>query len=127
MPGLGQNPLPVGNARAGQEGAVFGHPGGQDPLRVAPARINQRVQAVGRDLYDSRQTRRDVFILASQLQAGDSGGALVNPSGAVVGVAFAIAPDRPGTAYALTSTELRAVLALPRANQVDSGRCLAEA
>lgn len=127
VPGLGQNPLPVGNARAGQEGAVFGHPGGQDALRVAPARINQRVQAVGRDLYDSRQTRRDVFILASQLQAGDSGGALVNPSGAVVGVAFAIAPDRPGTAYALTSTELRAVLAVPRANQVDSGRCLAEA
>lgn len=127
VPGLGQNPLPVGNARAGQEGAVFGHPGGQDPLRVAPARINQRVQAVGRDLYDSHQTRRDVFILASQLQAGDSGGALVNPSGAVVGVAFAIAPDRPGTAYALTSTELRAVLALPRANQVDSGRCLSAA
>jgi S1-C subfamily serine protease len=127
VPGLGEQPLPVGSARPGQEGAVFGHPGGQDPLRIAPARITQRVNAVGRDLYDSHQTRRDVFILASQLQAGDSGGALVNPAGAVIGVAFAIAPDRPGTAYALSYNELKAVLAVPRGGQVDSGRCLAEA
>jgi S1-C subfamily serine protease len=127
VPGLGEQPLPVAAARSGQEGAVFGHPGGQDPLRIAPARITQRVNAVGRDLYDSHQTRRDVFILASELRAGDSGGALVNPAGAVIGVAFAIAPDRPGTAYALAHTELRAVLSIPRGGPVDSGRCLAEA
>jgi S1-C subfamily serine protease len=127
VPGLGETPLPVGQGRPGQQGAVFGHPGGQTPLRVAPARINQRVQAVGRDLYDRHQTRRDVFILASELRAGDSGGALVNPAGAVVGVAFAIAPDRPGTAYALSNVELSAVLRVPRGAQVDSGRCLAEA
>jgi S1-C subfamily serine protease len=127
VPGLSEAPLPIGQGRAGQEGAVFGHPGGQDPLRIAPARIIQRVQAVGRDLYDQHQTRRDVFILASDLRAGDSGGALVNQAGAVVGVAFAIAPDRPGTAYALSSVELQAVLRVPRQPQADSGRCLAEA
>jgi S1-C subfamily serine protease len=106
---------------------VFGHPGGQDPLRIAPARINQRVEAVGRDLYDAHQTRRDVFILASDLRPGDSGAALVNTTGAVMGVAFAIAPDRPGTAYALSSVELRAVLAVPRGNQASTGQCLGEA
>jgi S1-C subfamily serine protease len=127
VPGLGRSPLAIAQGRNNQEGAVFGHPGGQDELRIAPARITQRVQAVGRDLYDSHQTRRDVFILASQLQAGDSGGALVNGNGAVIGVAFAIAPDRPGTAYALTSRELTAVLAVPRRGQVDSGRCLSAA
>jgi S1-C subfamily serine protease len=127
VPGLGEQPLVVGSAKAGQEGAVFGHPGGQDPLRIAPARVTQRVNAVGRDLYDTHQTKRDVFILASELRAGDSGGALVNPAGNVIGVAFAIAPDRPGTAYALAYTELQAVLRVPRGNQVDSGRCLAEA
>jgi S1-C subfamily serine protease len=127
VPGLGQNPLPIANGRAGQQGAVFGHPGGQDPLRIAPARINQRVSAVGRDLYDAHQTRRDVFILAADLQSGDSGGALVDQAGAVIGVAFAIAPDRPGTAYALTSAELRTVLAAPRGNRVGTGRCLSAA
>jgi S1-C subfamily serine protease len=128
VPGLGEAPLAISNGRAGLQGAVFGHPGGQDQLRIAPARINQRVSAVGRDLYDEHQTRRDVFILASDLQSGDSGGALVNQAGAVVGVAFAIAPDRPGTAYALTSNELRAVLAEPRATpRADTGRCLSSA
>jgi hypothetical protein len=40
-------------------------------------------------------------------------------------VAFAIAPDRPGTAYALTDDELRAVLAQPRERVADTGPCLA--
>ena len=122
--GLGQAPLPVGNARVGSKGAVFGHPGGQDPLRIAPAAIRQRVDAVGRDLYDSRTTRRDVFILASDLRPGDSGGALVDGNGAVVGVAFAIAPDRPEVAYALTTDELNPVLAGDLGKPVDTGDCL---
>lgn len=127
VPGLGQQPLPIGNAREGQSGAVFGHPGGQDALRVSPARIDERVQAVGRDLYDQSQTRRDVFILAAELHPGDSGGALTDQAGSVVGVAFAIAPDRPGTSYALTSAELRAALAAPRASAADTGPCLSNA
>ena len=44
--------------------------------------------------------------------------------GAVVGVAFAIAPDRPGTSYALTSRELEGVLTKPRNAAVPTGPCL---
>lgn len=124
VPGLGQAPLSVGDAEVGEQGAVFGHPGGQEPLRIAPAAIRERIQAVGRDLYGTRSTRREVFILAAELAQGDSGGALVDSGGAVVGVAFAIAPDRRGTAYALTAGELRTVLALPRGGAVSSGPCL---
>jgi len=82
------------------------------------------VNALGRDIYNRASTRRDIFILASELAPGDSGGALVDASGAVVGVAFAIAPDRPGTAYALSDRELASVLALPRSGTVDTGACL---
>ena len=124
VPGLGQRPLRVGNGSVGDSGAVFGHPNGQDQLRIAPAAIRQRVDAVGRDLYDTRATRRDVFILAAALQPGDSGAALVNPAGAVMGVAFAIAPDKSGTAYAVTSDELRTVLDVPRSGAVSAGPCL---
>src|SRR5204863_289244 len=99
VPGLDQTPLSVDSAEVGDEGAVFGHPGGVSQVVVSPAAIKQQVQAVGRDLYDTHQTRRDVFIMASELHPGDSGGALVNRNGAVVGVAFAIAPDRPGISY----------------------------
>lgn len=124
VPGLGQAPLPMGSAEVGEQGAVFGHPGGQDALRVAPAAIRRRVDAVGRDLYDARRTERDVFILASSLRPGDSGAALVDTEGAVVGVAFAIAPDQAGTAYALTADELRDVLDQPRGESASTGPCL---
>ncbi|MBA3652909.1 MAG: MarP family serine protease [Actinobacteria bacterium] len=124
---LGQVPLVIGDGKAGDQGAVFGHPGGQDRVQVAPASVSQRVRAVGRDLYDTHTTRRDVFILASVLQPGDSGGPLVNLNGVVMGVAFAIAPDKADTAYALTSKEVQAALAAQRAGPVPTGSCLASA
>lgn len=124
VPGLGQSPLPVGTGSVGSSGAVFGHPGGQEEVRIAPAAIRDQVQALGRDLYDARPVRRDVFVLAAELRQGDSGGALVNRNGAVTGVAFAIAPDRAGTAYALTSKELQVALSAPRGAAVTTGPCL---
>ena len=126
--GLGETPLPISTgssaAEIGAKGAVFGHPGGQDPLRIAPALVRQDVDALGRDLYDSHDTRRDVFILAANLIFGDSGGAFVDQSGAVIGVAFAIAPDRPGTAYALTAKEIRTILPNLAHSAVATGPCL---
>jgi S1-C subfamily serine protease len=125
VPGLGQTPLPVGTGRPGVQGAVFGHPNGQTPIAISPAAIRQRVEAVGRDLYDQRETRRQIFILASDLHPGDSGGGMVDHTGTIVGVAFAIAPDRPGIAYALTTDELRPVLALNRDGKASTGPCVA--
>src|SRR5207302_11430007 len=87
VPGLGQVPLPVGTARSGTTGAVFGHPGGAPNLVPSPATIRNQVTAIGRDLYDSHETRRQVFILASDTAPGDSGGDLVNTNGVLVGVA----------------------------------------
>jgi S1-C subfamily serine protease len=122
--GLGEAALTIGDAPSGMEGAVFGHPGGQVDLEVSPARIAERINALGRDIYGSSSTRREVFILAAQLAPGDSGGPLVDRSGTVVGVAFAIAPDRPGTAYALTRKELREALEAPRAASTSTGSCV---
>ncbi|MDQ4097875.1 MAG: trypsin-like peptidase domain-containing protein, partial [Actinomycetota bacterium] len=122
--GLGQDSLAVGSADVGDTGAVFGHPGGQTEVEASPARIAERVSALGRNIYDSQITRRDVLVLSAQLEPGDSGGALVDVEGTVVGVAFAIAPDDPTTAYALNSTELDAVLSAPRTGAVDTGPCL---
>jgi S1-C subfamily serine protease len=128
VPGLGQTALTLGKGHTGETAAVFGHPGGQDPLRIAPAAVSEEVTAVGRDLYDAHDTRRDVFILASDIHPGDSGAAVVASDGTVIGVAFAIAPDRPGTAYALTAAEVRPVLAeATGSTAVDTGPCLTSA
>jgi S1-C subfamily serine protease len=122
--GLGEDPLPIGTPDVGDEGAVFGHPRGQDQLAVIPARVESKVNAQGLDLYGDRPIRREVLILAAALEPGDSGGALVDTAGNVIGVAFAVAPDKPATSFALSSAELKAVLAVPRNGQVDTGPCV---
>jgi S1-C subfamily serine protease len=129
VPGLGLPALPRGSADEGARGAVFGHPGGQDQVRVAPAQVSSQVRARGLDLYGREETERDVFILASNLAPGDSGAAFVDTAGSVVGVAFAIAPDREGTAYALTRAELDSVLQVYNADpaaRADTGPCLGD-
>ena len=122
-PDLDRPALVRGDADVGAVGAVFGHPGG-GPLRAAPFEVGRRVSATGTDIYDQNRIEREVLILSSALQPGDSGGALVAPDGSVVGVAFAIAPDRAGVAYALAMEELDAVLAGDLSQPVDTGPCL---
>lgn len=122
-PDLGLPALPVGESDTGVRGAVFGHPGG-GPLEVSPFEARQRIDAVGTDIYGSPGTTRDVLVVASDLAPGDSGSPLVSTGGAVVGVAFAIAPDRDGVAYAVSTDELEAVLATA-GDPVSAGPCVA--
>jgi S1-C subfamily serine protease len=123
VPGLGQTPLPIAEAKEGDPGAVLGYPGGQDTVRVAPAIIRDEAPTHGRDIYSRSQTNRQVLYLAAALRPGDSGSAVINTGGDVVGVAFAIAPDRPGTSYAVDDSELRAMLAEPRSPEA-GGPCI---
>ncbi len=88
VPGLGEPPLKLGTRARGQTGAVFGHPNGQDALAVQPAAIATEVTALGQDLYDTRNTQRNVFVLAAKLAYGDSGAPLVDTHGQVVGHGF---------------------------------------
>lgn len=113
-PGLGMAPLPIGEATEGESGAVLGYPGGQNTVRVAPAVVRREEPTVGRDIYGRSRTQRQVLYLAAALRPGDSGAAVIDVEGQVIGVAFAIAPDRPGTSYAVDDSELRAALGAPR-------------
>ena len=124
VPGLGQAPLPVAAAKVGTTAAVFGHPAGQEDVEVSPASIRQQVNALGPDLYELGVTRRSVLVLAAELAPGDSGGAVVDDDGNVVGVAFAISPDSNSTAYALATSELRTVLEAERQSPAPTGPCL---
>jgi S1-C subfamily serine protease len=122
-PELDRPALARADVEEGAMGAVFGHPGG-GPLRAAPFSVGRTVEATGTDIYDRERTERQVLILASNLAPGDSGAALIDPEGRVVGVAFAIAPDKPGVAYALDIEELEAVLAGLTPEAADTGPCL---
>jgi len=124
VPGLADAPLPLGTPRPGETGAVFGHPNGQDPLAVVPARVAAIEEAVGPDIYGTHNTKRSILVLASKLARGDSGGAVVDTSGQVIGVAFAISAQQSGTAYALNTSELTAFLAEPRSAHASTGACI---
>ena len=101
--------LPFADGGVGTTGAVFGHPGG-GPLRIAPARIAETVNATGTDIYRTGHTTRRIHVLAANLAPGDSGGPLVDQQGRMVGVAFAVDPGQESTAYALTRGEVDSVL-----------------
>ncbi|MGH9106861.1 MAG: MarP family serine protease [Acidimicrobiales bacterium] len=126
VPGLGEAPLSMGQGSRGQKGAVLGHPGGQDPLAVQPATIADEVTASGEDLYYKHETVRRVLVLAAELAKGDSGAPMVDSGGRVVGIAFAIAPDRPTTAYALSTSELVPLLHQPHTAAVSTSACVDE-
>ena len=104
-------PLPLGDGESGDEVGVFGHPEGIAAVRIAPARIAGELDALGKDLYGLRETTRRIFMLAADLEPGDSGSALVDRAGEVVGVAFAISNETNGEAYALTSVGIKTTLA----------------
>jgi S1-C subfamily serine protease len=117
-------PLRLATGSKGETGAVYGHPGG-GPLEAAPARIGDEIVAVGTDIYRTSSSRRNVYVLAAKLAPGDSGGALVDEHGAVIGVAFAIDPGRRSTSYALTDAQVRPVLSASNPDRaVDTGSCL---
>lgn len=111
VPDLGQEPLELGTTEVGSVGVVIGYPGGQDTPRVAPVEIRDRRTAIGRDIYGRERTEREVLFLAADLQQGDSGSPVIDASGRVVGVTFAISPDRSTAAFALDRPELDAALA----------------
>jgi S1-C subfamily serine protease len=129
VPGLGLAPLERGTAAVDDSGALFGHPGGGE-LREAPVRIAEQIVARGTDITHSVDTERDVFVLAATTAPGDSGGPIVDQQGRVVGVMFAYDISRETTAYALTRTELDAVLDPVLAGTStlshSTGDCLAE-
>jgi S1-C subfamily serine protease len=125
VPGLGQPSLGLASAVVGEDAAVFGHPQGQVAVEVSPAKVLRRVTADVGDIYDRPSTPRQILILNSELEPGDSGAPLVNRAGKVTGVAFAVANLRRSTAYAVASEELTPVLARPRSGPVGTGPCIA--
>ena len=120
--GLGQAPLPLARASEGQDAVEVGYPGGQDTPRPQPASVRQIRTATGRDIYGRDRTEREVLFLAARLARGDSGAPVADGQGRVIGVVFAISPDRETTAYAVTAAEVQAVLDAPR--EEGTGDCL---
>ncbi len=121
--GLDRDALALTDFDLGSAAAVLGYPGGQLEPRVAPAGVEDRRQALGRDIYGRERAERRVLFLAASLRQGDSGSAVIDAQGRVGGVVFAISPDQPGLAYALDRVEIDRALASPH-RPGDAGPCM---
>jgi S1-C subfamily serine protease len=92
-------------APSGANAIVLGYPE-DGPFTVRAARVRNRLQARGSDIYSENDVTRDIYGIRSTVRPGNSGGPLLDPSGDVYGVVFAAATDDPETGYALTSAEV---------------------
>jgi S1-C subfamily serine protease len=126
--GLTTTPLPTatGISPRGTVGAVLGYPGGGD-FTVSSAAVLGEQTALGRDIYDSNLTRRDIYQLQSIVRPGNSGGPVVTPDGTVIGVVFAMSTTNGQVGYALTSAEIKPDLqAASNAGPTSTGACVSD-
>ena len=128
VPGLAGAPLALAPTTVGRgtSGAVLGYPAGGGFDAQAAVVLNQ-YQALGRDIYSRGLTRRPVYELQARVRPGNSGGPLVRPDGAVIGVIFSRSALDPAVGYAITSGAVRPHLDAARARgaPTDTGPCAA--
>jgi S1-C subfamily serine protease len=104
--------------------AVMGYPGGGG-FDAEPASVLDEFTAVGRNIYNSGHTERDVYEIAADIIPGNSGGPLVAEDGTVVGVIFAQSTSYNHVGYALTTTQVRGEInqAAAQNQAVSTGSC----
>ena len=92
-------------ASSGDSAIVIGYPE-NGPFTSVAARVRDRLNARGVDIYSQSTVTREIYGLRAQILPGNSGGPLLTPAGQVYGVVFAAATDDPDTGYALTAAEV---------------------
>lgn len=127
VPGLPAPSSTLGADLQRSDGAVVAGFPLNGPYSLDSARVRDVLTATGDDIYGSPGVSRQVYSLYAKVQPGNSGGPLLSPSGAVVGVVFARSLDNAETGYALTLDEVRPDLDLATSSfsPVSTGACAA--
>jgi S1-C subfamily serine protease len=108
----------------GENGVVLGYPL-DGPYTASPARVRERIQLRGPDIYEARTVTRDVYTVRATVRSGNSGGPLIDPQGNVLGVVFGAAVDDPETGFVLTARQVAnaASAASGLVRKVPTGSC----
>jgi S1-C subfamily serine protease len=127
VPGLPARASRIGKDLSRSGGAIVAGFPLDGPYRLNAARVREVIRATGADIYGDPGVARQVYSLYATVQPGNSGGPLLSPNGAVVGVVFARSLDDAKTGYALTLEEARPVLdaAASAFTPVSTGECVA--
>lgn len=126
VPGLTAPILPLESAVPGNGASaiVLGYPL-DGPYVATAARIRQRIDLRGPDIYESKTVRRDVLTIRGTVKSGNSGGPMISPEGRVVGLVFGASVQDPDTGFTLTSQEIEpeALEAHNMSREVGTGPC----
>ena len=108
VPNLGLRPLTFARTAADtdDDAIVVGYPE-DGPFFYGAARVRDKLQIRGPDIYDDRTVTREVYSIRGDVRSGNSGGPLLAPDGSVYGVIFAAAVDQADTGFVLTAAEVR--------------------
>ena len=102
-------PLPLGDAADGTVGALFGWEQGPE-LEVTPFRIDRpvtvNIEAVGTD----ERIGRPSYLLAADVESGDSGAPLIDETGTVVGIAYMSTTRDASVGYAVRTDPVTALI-----------------
>lgn len=128
VPGLTADPLTFDfdGAKTGDNAVALGYPL-DGPFSSTPAKIRQRIQLRGPNIYESDTVTRDVYTIRGTVRSGNSGGPLISPQGKVIGVVFGAAVDQGDTGFVLTADQVRAAFnaSASAADRVSTGSCAA--
>ena len=105
-PGADLAPLPLtDNAPEGSTGVVVGWETGPfaDPT---PYRVDRRVTVRIERVGGEERVERPAWLVAAEIDVGDSGAALIDRTGEVIGVAFATSTEGEGVGYAVRSSAI---------------------
>jgi S1-C subfamily serine protease len=93
------------SAKRGDAAVVAGYPedGGLD---LQAATVASRIDATGRNIYNTDSVTRDIYSIRSTVRPGNSGGPLLTTEGQVFGVVFARSTSDAETGYVLTVDEV---------------------
>ncbi|HEY1617131.1 MAG TPA: MarP family serine protease [Streptosporangiaceae bacterium] len=106
VPQLTAPPLSFADhAGYGASAIVAGYPLNQ-PFTAVAARLDVAESAIGPNIYQNSEVKRQIYPIRALVRPGNSGGPLLAPNGRVYGVVFAAAVSLRDTGYALTAAEV---------------------
>jgi S1-C subfamily serine protease len=90
-----------------------------------PVTVQRKVTADVDEPHDDTTYRRAALVVAGHVERGESGSAVLDPRGRLVGMVFAASRETDDVAYAVDVSELRTFVesSLGSTTAVDLGRC----